>query len=106
MGVERELECLGLHHVGMDLRSMGKRIDPRGKTVAVHEDDEVQAKLLGRRVAKEVHRLELPRRIDVQERKGGRAGEKAFNAKCSITELSLPIESAARDSHIRPLPRG
>jgi hypothetical protein len=75
VGVERQLQRLRLHHVSVDLRSVRDGTDPLTETVFVHEHDELHAQRLHRGIAKLVHRPELPRRVDVEQREGRRRGE-------------------------------
>ena len=66
--VERLLEPLGLHHVGVHDRAAVERVDAARDAVLVHVHEEVDAVLLRHPGAEGVHLLELPRRVDVQER--------------------------------------
>ena len=92
VGVERELQRLGLHHVGVDLRSVGDGADPLPETVVVHEHDELHADHLAvasrnSYMARNFHVVSM-----WSSGNGGGEGKKAFRARWSITELSLPTE--------------
>jgi hypothetical protein len=56
----------------------------------VHE--QLDAELGDELVAELVHRLELPRGVDVEQRERQLGRVERLHGQCSITELSLPIE--------------
>ena len=66
--VERLLQPLRLHHVGVHLGAAVERVDPARDPLLVHVHQEVQPVLLRHPRAERVHLLELPRRVDVEER--------------------------------------
>ena len=68
--VKRLLERDRLHDVGVNGRAVVERIDPPLDTVLIGMNDEVEAVLASHLCAERDHFLELPRRVDVEERKG------------------------------------
>ena len=72
--VERLLERLGLHDVGV-ARAMRERRDARGLAGLVGVDDELGVEALRGLVAELDHLLELPARVDVQQRERDAARE-------------------------------
>ena len=72
--VQRLLEALGLHHVGVDDRAAVERVDAAREPVLVHVHEQVEVVLGDHALAEAVHVLELPRRVDVQERERRRRG--------------------------------
>ena len=75
--VERLLERLGLHDVGV-ARAMRERRNARGLAGFVRVDDELGVEALGGLVAERDHFLELPARVDVQQREGNAAREEGL----------------------------
>ena len=73
MHVERLLQPLRLHHVGVNGGAVRERVDALRDAVRVRVHDQLQVVLLRDLVAQLVHRLELPQRVDVQQRKRQRA---------------------------------
>ncbi len=67
--VERLLERLRLHDVGVHLRAVRERVDALRQTLRVHVHEQLHAEFARHLVAKLVHVAELPRRVDVQQRK-------------------------------------
>ena len=67
MLVDDLLEALGLPHVGVQRRAVIERVDALLDALRVLVHDQVEA-VLGGCVAELVHRLELPRRVDVHQR--------------------------------------
>ena len=90
--VQRLPQRLGLHHVGMPRRTVAERADILPDAVGVDMDQQIEAEFADALVAKGDHLAKLPGRIDVQQGNGGLPGWKAFIARCSSTEESLPIE--------------
>jgi hypothetical protein len=70
--VQGLFQALRLPHVGMDRRPVRERIDAQFLGLGVLIDDQVHPDLLGHAFAHLVHRAELPRRVDVQQREGRR----------------------------------
>src|SRR5581483_3889441 len=68
------LEALGLHHVGVDDRPAVERVDAAREPFLVDVHEQVEAVLGGHLRAEAVHVLELPRRVDVEERERRRRG--------------------------------
>jgi hypothetical protein len=66
--VEGLLQALGLPDVGVHRRAMVERVDAPRHRVRVLVHEQLHADLGGHPVAELVHRLELPRRVDVQQR--------------------------------------
>ena len=66
--VEGLLEPLGLPDVGVHRRAVVERVDAALDGVGVLVDQQVHPDLVGHLVAELVHRLELPRRVDVEQR--------------------------------------
>ncbi|MNT10810.1 hypothetical protein D3C72_1456610 [compost metagenome] len=73
--VERLLEALGLHHVGVLRAAMGEGVDVLGDAFRIDVGDQVQAHLGDHLVAELVHLLELPPGVDVHDRERQLAGE-------------------------------
>jgi hypothetical protein len=71
--VERLLERLGLHDVGVHGGAVGEGVDALRDAVRVGVHDQVEAELLRDAVAQLVHRPELPAGVDVQQRKWGQS---------------------------------
>ena len=69
--VERLLQTFCLPHIGVE-RAVIKRIDPSFLRFGVLVDQKLHAGLLGHLVAQLIHRLELPGRIDMEQREGRR----------------------------------
>ena len=69
--VERLLEALRLHYVGVQTRARVDRIDAGANTLLVDMDDEIEAEVLRMLVAEGDHLAELPCRVDVEQREGG-----------------------------------
>ena len=67
--VQRLLQALGFHDVGVDLRAMGKGVDAHGQTLGVLVHQELEIVLRLHAVAKGVHLPKLPARVHVQQRK-------------------------------------
>jgi len=67
--VERLLECLGLHHLGVDRGARVDRIDTALDAVLVYMNDQVEIKTPRRLVAELDHFAKLPRGVHVQQRK-------------------------------------
>src|SRR5581483_9591316 len=72
--VERLLQSLRLHHVGVHHGTAVERVDAPRKALLVHVHEQVEPVLALHALAKRVHVLELPRRVDVQERERRRGG--------------------------------
>ena len=68
--VERLLESLGLHHVGVYRRPMGKGANALGDAFRVHVHEQVETEPAGRLVPEADHFPELPGRVDMQEWEG------------------------------------
>ena len=69
MHVERLLQPLRLHDIGVDGRAVRERVDALRDTVRVRMHDQLQVVLLRDLLAQFVHRLEFPERVDVQQGK-------------------------------------
>ena len=67
--IERLPQRLRLHHVGMQFRSAGYRIDAASEALFVDMHDQIEAELAGAGIAKRDHLAELPGGVDVQQRK-------------------------------------
>jgi len=72
--LERLLQRLGLHDVGVDTAPMGEGRDFAVCPLGVGVHDEIESERLHALVAEGDHLAKLPRGIDVQQRKGGLAG--------------------------------
>ena len=72
--VERLLERQRLHHMGVERGAGGDRADAFLEAFLVDMDDQVQFQPFRGGVAKGDHVAELPRRVDVQQRKRHPAG--------------------------------
>ena len=69
--VERLLERVGLHDVGVDIAAVGERADALLHAFFVDVDDEIPAKLFADQLlAERDHLLELPGCVDVHQREG------------------------------------
>src|SRR5580765_7526732 len=68
MLVERLLQRLGLHHLGMQRRARSDRVDAALKSFLVDMNDQFQPEAPYRRVAKFDHLAELPHRVDMEQR--------------------------------------
>ena len=75
--VERLLQRLGLHDVGV-AAAMRERRDARGLAGFVRVDDQLGVQSLRGLVAERNHLLELPARVDVQQREGNASGEEGL----------------------------
>ena len=73
-------------------RAAVERVDAARDALRVQVHEQVEAVLVAPSVAERVHLPELPRRVDVQQRERRLRGRERLAARCSITELSLPIE--------------
>src|SRR5580704_14062320 len=78
MKIERLLETLRFPHIGMQLRAMFERVDSARFSLWILEDDQLHSGFLRDAVTKLVHRAELPRCVDMQQREGRHAGSKCF----------------------------
>ncbi|MNZ94894.1 hypothetical protein D3C78_1140140 [compost metagenome] len=76
--VERLLEALGLHDVGVLGTAVGERVDALGDAVRVDVSDQLQAHFLDHLVAEAVHLLEFPLGVDVHHRKRQLARKEGF----------------------------
>jgi hypothetical protein len=65
--VQRLLQPLGLPHVGVE-RAMVERVDPAFLSLRVLVDQQFHAAFARHAIAQLVHRLELPGRVDMQQR--------------------------------------
>ena len=65
---------------------------PRASALLIDMDQEIEPELARNLIAERDHLLEFPGRIDMQQRKGRPPGWKAFRARCSRTDESLPME--------------
>ena len=74
MLVQRLLETLGLHDVGVLGTAMGEGVDVLGDAIWVHVGDQVQIHLGDHLVAEAVHLLEFPARVHVHHRERQLAG--------------------------------
>lgn len=72
--VQRLLQALGFHDVGVLRGAVIKWVDPRRQTFWIFMHDEIKAVLFGRRITKRNHVAKLPVGIDVQQRKRDLAG--------------------------------
>ena len=63
--VQRLLEGLGFHDIGVDTRAMSYRADSLTESFLVGVDDEIHTKRFHHQVSKFVHRTKLPSRVDV-----------------------------------------
>ena len=73
--IERLLQGLRLHDVGVGRRRVADRVDAARQTLPVRMHDEVEAQRGGGAVAEGDHVAELPRRVDVQHREGRPLGK-------------------------------
>ena len=91
--VERLLQALRLPDVGVDRGAVRERIDALRERLRVDVDDELEAELLASScretsiISRNFHVVST-----CSSGNGGFDGWNAFIARCSITELSLPIE--------------
>ena len=69
MQIQRPLERLRLHHIGMHRRAMRDRTHPCSESFLMNVDNQVQPVLLHQLIAKSDHLAELPGGIDMQQRK-------------------------------------
>ena len=72
--VERLLQRLGLHHLGVQAGAGRERVDAARDAVLVDVHDELQPDRADRFVAEGDHLAEFPGRVDVQQRKWRRRG--------------------------------
>lgn len=79
--IERLLQALRLHHIGVDLGGMAQRRDAARLALRIDVDEEVEPVLARDLVAKRDHLLELPGRIDMEERKGQPSGCKGLHGE-------------------------
>jgi len=75
--VERLLQPLGLPHIGMK-RAVVEWIDAARQRLRIAVHDQVHPCLRRGPVAQFVHGAELPRRVDMQQRKGWPGREERF----------------------------
>jgi len=68
--VERLLQRLGLHHLGVQRRAGSDRVDALGQPVLIGVHDKLDPEPRGGRVAKRDHLAKLPGRVDMQQREG------------------------------------
>ncbi len=101
--VERLLQPLGLHHVGVD-RSQSRTGSARRQALRVDVHDQLEAgpAAIGRG---SVHLLELPRRVDVQQRERRLARKERLLARCSTPRNPCRSSRASRDAPPRQRPR-
>ena len=90
--IERLAQRLRLHHVGMELRPAGDRIDAAREAVAVDVRDQLEAEFVDAGIAERDHLAEFPGGVDVQERKRRLSRIERFQRKMQQDEESLPIE--------------
>ena len=81
MLVERLLETLGLHDVGVLGTAVGEGVDALSHTVRVDVSDQVEVHLGDHLFAETVHFLEFPASVDVHDRKWQAAGEKRLTCQ-------------------------
>ena len=67
MRVERLLQRLGLHHVGMEFGAVCKWADISAHALGVDVNNELHSQLTGPLIPEADHLLELPSRIDMKE---------------------------------------
>ncbi|RMU78243.1 hypothetical protein ALP24_02204 [Pseudomonas syringae pv. aptata] len=78
MLVERLLQALGLHDVGVFGAAVGERVDALCHAIGVDVGDQVQAHFFDHLVAKAIHLLEFPAGIDVHDREWQFTGEECL----------------------------
>ena len=76
--IQRLLQPLGLHDVGVFFRAVDEGTDAHLHALLVDMDDQVHAGLFSHLVAELDHFAEFPGGIDVHQRKGWLAGVKGF----------------------------
>ncbi len=88
--VQSLLQRLGFHHVGVDPRAVGKRVDALAQAVFVDVDDQFQTQPLRLLVAKADHLPEFPGGIDMHQRKRRLTGIKGFQRQLQHHRGILP----------------
>ena len=76
--VERLAQPLGLHHLGVQRRAGGDRVDAAGEAVLIDMDDEIEPVAPRHLVAEGDHVAELPGRVDMEQREGQLAREEGL----------------------------
>ena len=71
MFVERLLEPFGLPKIGVK-PAMVERVDPLRERIGVAMDDQLHSRRGGSAITQRVHGAKLPRRVDMEQRKGRR----------------------------------
>ena len=89
--IQSLLQGCGFHNVGI-CGTMVERVDSLLNSLFIRVHDHLDTKFLRLSVAELYHFLKFPGRIDMHEWERRLLGVKAFRAKCSMTELSLPME--------------
>src|SRR5438445_3005883 len=79
--VDRLLQGLRLHDVGVNRRAMDEGIDVHFQSLGINVHDEIEPQLLRHAITKLVHCAEFPRGIDVQQRKGRLGGMKRLHGE-------------------------
>src|SRR5471030_2823057 len=79
--VQSLLEALGFHDVSVLGAAVGERVDALRHAIGVYVHQQVQAQLFNHAVAKAVHFLEFPLRIDMHHRKRQLAREERLARK-------------------------
>jgi superfamily II DNA/RNA helicase len=100
--VERLLERLRLHDIGVNVRPVCEGSDACVDSVLVDVDEKIQAVATSGLIAKGDHLAELPRGVDVKKREGRRRGIKRFQRQVQHHRAVL----ANRIHHDRPLALG
>lgn len=97
--VQRLFQRFGFHHGGVSLGVVGERTYSFGQPRLIDMDNELHPGFGRDPVAERDHLAELPRRVDVQERKGGQPGPKCLAGQVQHDGGIL----ADRIQHDRPI---
>ncbi len=79
--VERLLQRLGLHDIGMFFTAMREGPDSLLQSLLVDMHDQIEPQVMGHTIAKGDHLTKLPGRIDMEERKRRLARMKGFHGQ-------------------------